>query len=158
MRHTVGSGRRTAAGFTLVELMVTVVIASILLAVAIPSYTTQVRKSRRTDARSALLDLASREERYLTLNNSYTNVAGNLGYAGFPQTVGSGYYQVKVASAVAATATAPPTFLLVATPVAGTSQAKDSSCQYFSVDNTGNEQSFNSSSGTGTNTTSTCWN
>jgi type IV pilus assembly protein PilE len=156
MQHTLGSKRRGAGGFTLVELMVTVVIGSILLAVAVPSYTYQVRKSRRTDARSALLDLASREERYLTLNNSYTNVAANLGYAGWPQTVGSGYYQVQTPTVNAATANSPATFTLVAIPVG--SQLKDSSCQYFSVDNTGNQQSFNNSSGTGTNTTSTCWN
>jgi len=49
-----------AAGFTLVELMIVVVIASILLAIAVPSYMTQVRESRRTEAKTALLDLAGR--------------------------------------------------------------------------------------------------
>jgi len=50
------------AGFTLVELMVTVMIAAILLAIAVPSYQAYIRKSRRTEAKTAVLDLAGREE------------------------------------------------------------------------------------------------
>ena len=42
-----------AAGFTLVELMVVVAIATILFAIAVPSYITYVRQSRRTEARTA---------------------------------------------------------------------------------------------------------
>ncbi|TLY92132.1 MAG: prepilin-type N-terminal cleavage/methylation domain-containing protein, partial [Gammaproteobacteria bacterium] len=45
-------------GFTLVELMVVVAIATILFAIAVPSYITYVRQSRRTEARTAVLDLA----------------------------------------------------------------------------------------------------
>jgi type IV pilus assembly protein PilE len=55
------TGRTDSRGFTLVELMVVIVIASILMAIAIPSYKTSIRKSRRTDAKTALLDLAGRE-------------------------------------------------------------------------------------------------
>ena len=46
------------AGFTLIELMVTVAIVGILATIAATSYQSQVMKSRRTDARTALLDLA----------------------------------------------------------------------------------------------------
>ncbi len=154
MAAAVGSCRTREAGFTLVELLVTVVIASILLAIAVPSYTTQVRKSRRTEARSALLDLASREERYLSLNNAYTNTAGNLGYPGFPQQVGSGYYQIDVPNApVAATATTAAFFSAKATPLG--SQVKDTQCASFSVDSTGKQSSVDAS---GNDTSSTCWN
>jgi len=60
----------------------------------------QVRKSRRTEARTALLDLAAREERFFSTNSAYTNVPANLGYAGtFPAPVGSSYYQVNVTNA-----------------------------------------------------------
>ena len=51
---------RRHAGFTLVELMITVVILAIVVSIAMPSYSVQVRKSRRTEARTALLDLAGR--------------------------------------------------------------------------------------------------
>jgi type IV pilus assembly protein PilE len=156
MQQSVESHPQGAAGFTLVELMVTVVIASILLAVAIPSYNIQVRKSRRTEARSALLDLASREERYLSLNNQYTATAANLGYGAWPQVVGSGYYRLLTPTNVAAAAAnAPATYTLTAVPVAGTTQANDAQCQQFTIDSTGRQQSVD---GGGNDTTTTCWN
>jgi hypothetical protein len=54
------------------------------------------------------------------------------------------------------TTTGLPAYVVAAIPVAGTSQANDSSCQYFAVDNTGTQYA-SSSSGIGTNTASTCW-
>jgi type IV pilus assembly protein PilE len=129
-------------GFTMVELMVVVVIASILLAVAIPSYMAQVRQSRRTDARTALLDLAGREERYFSTNAaSYTNTAASLGYAGFgvANPVGSGYYYVSnvCSPACAPSAVPTPSYTIIILPVPGSSQANDTPCQGFAVDSTG---------------------
>jgi type IV pilus assembly protein PilE len=136
---------------------VTLVIASILLAIAVPSYTSQVRKSRRTDARSALMDLATREERFLSLNNSYTQDPTSLGYAGaFPVSVGSGYYQIAAPTVAAATAGPPATvatFSLTATPVGN--QAKDTQCASFSLDSTGKQSSLDSG---GNDSTTACWN
>jgi type IV pilus assembly protein PilE len=143
---------RAAAGFTLIELMVTIVIATILLMIAIPSYNSQIRKSRRTDARTALLDLASREERYFSTNSAYTNSAANLGFSGaFPQTVGSGYYQVSVCVAngappCAGAAATGSIFLLTATATGA--QVADTQCANLTVDNTGAQNA----------TSATCWN
>jgi type IV pilus assembly protein PilE len=145
--------RRPPRGFTLVELMVVVVIATILLSIAIPSYMTQIRQSRRTEAKTALLDLAGREERWFSTSAaSYTNVAANLGYPAFPAVVGSGYYQVAVCSPACAPSAAPaPSFSITATPVAGQSQVNDTQCTSFSVDSNG--QQF----ATGTQTAAFCW-
>jgi type IV pilus assembly protein PilE len=71
-----------SAGFTLIELMTVLVIGTILATIAIPAYRGQIQKSRRTEARTALLDLAAREERYLSTNNTYSSLPGDLGYAG----------------------------------------------------------------------------
>jgi type IV pilus assembly protein PilE len=142
-------------GFTLVELMVAVLVASILLAVAIPGYSTYVRKSRRTEAKTAVLDLASLEERYYSTQNLYTTVATNLGYAAFPGTVGSGYYQVTVTNVNAPTATAPGTYTITATPKAGTDQVKDTQCAQFQVTSTGVQSAKDST--LVTDTTATCW-
>ena len=60
-----------ARGFTLIELMITIVVGVILMIIAVSSYGTQVRKSRRTDAKTAVLDLAGREERNFSTTNTY---------------------------------------------------------------------------------------
>lgn len=144
-----------AGGFTLIELMITVVIAAVLMSIAFPLYQHQIHESRRTDARSALLDLASREERYYATNNAYTNVATNLGYTGWPETVGGGYYQINQPSNInAATSTAVATFTLTAVPIAGKGQDADTDCQSFTVIQTGQETSTNSASG---NSSAICW-
>jgi type IV pilus assembly protein PilE len=58
-------------GFTLLELMIAVVVAAVLATIAVPSYQSSVKKSRRADAKSALLGLANAMERHFTVNNTY---------------------------------------------------------------------------------------
>jgi type IV pilus assembly protein PilE len=154
LRRTAGRALR-AKGFTLVELMITVVIVAILASIAIPAYTAQIRKSRRTEARTALLDLAGREERYLATNNHYSNTAADLGYTAFGAgtPVGSGYYYLNVA-VVAGDSTTAPTFTATASPVAGKGQDVDSDCQAFTLTSTGAQGSTNSG---GTDSSSICW-
>ncbi len=65
--------------FTLIELMVTVAIVGILAGIALPSYQDSVRKSRRADAKAALLGLANAMERHLTEFNTYCDAAGGAG-------------------------------------------------------------------------------
>ena len=155
MRTGNSASCRASGGFTLVELMVTLVIGATLLSIAVPAYTSQMRKSRRTEARTALLDLAGREERFMSTNLAYSSVASDVGYAAFPVTVGNGYYNVAAPQVVAAAANTPATFTLTATPVAGKGQDKDAQCASFSVDSTGKQSSLNSG---GTDSTATCWN
>jgi len=151
---------RAARGFTLIELMTVVVIATVLLSIAVPSYLTQVRQSRRTVAKTAILDLASREERYFSTNGAiYSVTPGDLGYVGgaFPALVGpDNYYTITVCSPAAncdpnANPPPAPSYYITATPVAGTTQATDAQCTSFSVDSTG--QQF----ATGTLPSQQCW-
>ena len=51
-------------GFTLIELMIAIAIVAILAAIAYPSYTESINKSRRADGKSALLELQSRMEKF----------------------------------------------------------------------------------------------
>lgn len=161
MQSRITARTTRTAGFTLVEMMVVVAIATILFAVAIPSYMTYVRQSRRTEARTAVLDLAGREERFFSTNGAtYSVTAGQLGYAALPAAVGSGYYQLTVCVPANANCTAglgmpnppaAPSYTIVATPVAGQSQVNDVQCTAFAVDSLG--QQF----ATGTGGTAYCW-
>ena len=143
-------GGAATRGFTLIELMIAVVIATVLISIAVPSYISYVRQSRRTEAKTALLDLAGREERYYNTNNSqYTNVAANLGYAAAGSaatvtnmSVGSGYYQVTI-SVPAADGVPAPSYEIVATPLTA-DQAKDIQCAQFTLDSTGLQTATNS--------------
>src|ERR1700730_14853202 len=157
---------RTAArssrpdGFSLIELMVVVVIAAILFAIAVPSYTTYIRQSRRTEAKTAVLDLAGREERFLSTNPAgYPANPANLGYTAFGVPIGNGYYQLTVCSpatvACAPNPPAAPSYSIMATPVAGQSQVNHAPCTSFSVDSTGRQYA----TGTGGAAVATpyCW-
>ncbi|MAS09312.1 type IV pilin protein [Salinisphaera sp.] len=66
-------------GFTLIELMIAVAILGIIAAIAYPSYLDQVRKSKRSDAQSALLQAANRQERFFTTQYRYADTAAALG-------------------------------------------------------------------------------
>lgn len=134
-------------GVTLIELMITVVIVAILAAIAYPSYTQYVLRSHRTAAKTALHDMASRQERLFTTTNAYGTTLASLGYpagASVPiPDANSHYYDLSVN----ATQT---TYMLSATP-AGT-QANDAECGTFTLDETGN-QGMNG----GTGSAQTCW-
>lgn len=147
--------RRRAAGFSLIELMMAVLIVGVLASIAMPAYNGQVRKTRRTEARTALLDLAAREERFMAANNTYTADPAALGYTAFNVPVSNGYYKLNTPTDVSGgTATTPATFTLTAAPIAGKGQDKDKECATFVVDQTGKRSSKDSG---GHDSTDTCW-
>ena len=152
------------AGFTLVELMTSVLVLTILAAIAIPTYSNQIRKSRRSEAKSALLDLAGREERYMATNGVYTSTPAALGYGTFTN-IGSGYYTLAVsvnpATAPNATSTgSAATYTLTATVTTTNGQNKDTSCQTFMLNSQGQQLSYSSANVSGwvtANLTTGCW-
>ena len=95
------TGKNKIKGFTLIEVMIVVVIISILAAIAYPAYTQYIKSARRADAKTALLDLASRQERYFSTRNVYAGTPNLLGYSGsvFPIDVLTGsqaYYKLDI--------------------------------------------------------------
>ena len=122
------------------------VIAAIIAAIAFPAYRRQVMESRRTAAKTALLDLTSREEKYYSTNNAYASVT-NLGYAtisGNAVQVPSSnddYYNVTVTLG-----NPPSSYTATATPQGN--QANDA-CGSFQITNLG-AQSV-------TGTAANCW-
>jgi type IV pilus assembly protein PilE len=65
------SSRRRSAGFTLMELMITVAIVGILAAVAIPSYQDYVRRGQIPEGLAALSDFRVKMETYYQDNRGY---------------------------------------------------------------------------------------
>ena len=111
---------RKQPGFTLIELMVTVVIVGILAAVAYPAYLNQMKKGRRAAAQAHLMDIAQRQQEYLLDARAYASTLATLGVT-TPADVAT-YY--TVADPVIG-AGPPATFTVSAVPIAGKAQAGD---------------------------------
>ncbi len=65
------NGRRTY-GFTLIELMIVVAVIGILAAVAIPSFSSYITRSKASEAFTVLQGIRDREEAYFTEFKRYT--------------------------------------------------------------------------------------
>lgn len=105
---------RKSSGFTLIELMITVAVVAIIVAVAYPAYGSHVRKAKRSTAQTALLDLAAKQQGYLLDRRMYAGDTAALSFAE-PAEIKDDYDFVIVAD----NAASPPTFMLTAKPVSG---------------------------------------
>lgn len=128
-----GSAPGAHRGFTLTEVLITMVVLGVLVAVALPSYQSSLRKSRRAEAFNALTSIQQASERHRSNNPTFTNNLTASPSASIPglgqpgtRTV-SGYYDLAV-TVVDAT-----TYVATATAVAGTSQDNDANCKILSV-------------------------
>lgn len=65
-------------GFTLVELMITVAVVGLLAAIAIPSYTNYVKKTRRSMAAACLQENAQYLERWYTSKMTYVDATAQV--------------------------------------------------------------------------------
>ena len=118
-------------GFTLIELMIVVAIVGILAAVAYPSYTQYVVKANRSAAQTFMLEVASKQERYLLDARSYGDFAA-LGMS-IPTSVSKNYDPVT-----ATVSGPPPGYTISATAKTGTAQAaRDAACTPLTINQTG---------------------
>ncbi len=134
-----GSGMR---GFTLLELLLTMAIAVILMALSYPIYTDFQAHANRQHAAAALFQLAANLENYYLLNNSYQGANdANMHTTSLSQDLA---YQLHIHS-VSDTA-----YLIEADPI-GAQASQDALCGTLFLD----ENNVKSISGAGN--AQTCW-
>ncbi|MEJ6003552.1 type IV pilin protein [Paucibacter soli] len=139
---------RSAAGFTLVELIVTVAILAILAVVALPAYRQYVAKSRRADAISALATVQQAQERWRANKPGY---ADSLADMGLPANADAKHYDIAIKNASATG------YTLVATPRAGGLQTADSDCSSMSITMKGGTSKYGALNGANSDSADTCW-
>ena len=141
------------SGFTLMELMVVVAIAGILAAVAYPSYTGYVTKTKRSVATSMLTQIANRQEQYYLDNKAYADDLTDMNYSadplyvddnGNPATAANAVYQLDI------TAHTNRSYTLSAIPQ-NIQASRDTECGTMTITNTGQKGEG------GSGNVSDCW-
>lgn len=131
MQSPLAPARAPSSGFSLVELLVTVAIVGVLASVAYPSFMDSLRKSRRSDAVSALTRVQQAQERFRANNAAY---AGSFDPAGADPTKlkladssPDGHYTLAIGNNTAIT------YTVTATANAGSPQIHDTKCKVLQI-------------------------
>lgn len=135
------------AGFTLIELMITVAVIAIIAAIAYPAYTDQIVKTRRAEAKASLMTTAQALERCYTRFGAY-----NAGGCQTATDLGGGIDSENGHYTVTAPTLTANTFTLQAAPQ-GIQSTKDTLCANFTLAQTGTK----GASGSSSNSDRECW-
>ena len=132
-------GLRHNGGFTLMELMITVVIIAVLAAIAWPIYSGYVARTRRVAAEGCLSEYANYMERYFTTNLRYDQDS-----AGTPNTLalasmscaGNSQTGIYYAYSFPATTLSVSTYTIMAAPKTP-QDTNDAKCGNLTIDQKG---------------------
>jgi type IV pilus assembly protein PilE len=139
--------KRKVFGFTTIELLIVMVCIGILTAIAFPQYTQHLRKGRRAQVMAFMMDMASREQQYLTDMRSYAvDVGGTPAYTTLnvsPSTDITKYYTITTAARTGVT----PSFQITATAIGDQVNDKQSGVviKALTIDDTGSKMTVDSS-------------
>ncbi|TDX97924.1 type IV pilin protein [Thiohalophilus thiocyanatoxydans] len=132
-------------GFTLIEIMITLMVIAVLASIAVPAYNSMKQQSNRSDAVSALTRVAQLQERWYSNKGTY---ADNLTTIGMSSTTSKeGHYDLSLTF----DDTEPDEFVVTATATGP--QKDDENCRTFSLDQAGRKTSEDSDG----NASTGCW-
>jgi type IV pilus assembly protein PilE len=117
-------------GVTLIELMITVAIIGILAAIVYPSYRQHMITTNRTEGTRALLEAATRQERFFNNNDNYSL---DLALANIADETEHGHYDISIAAGACGDIN--DCFVLTVTAQGG--QTDDTGCTVLTLDSTG---------------------
>ena len=162
--------KKSALGFTLVELMITLAVLAIIITIGYPLYNQQLEKARRIDARSGLGKLSLAQERHYTMFGAYATTTAELNFG--PDGVVDGLddtyaYREAIADIdydgngvpdnynfVLTTDGDATTQDYVFTATAAGSQVDDTNCRSFTINQLGEKEARDSGGG---DQTERCW-
>jgi type IV pilus assembly protein PilE len=119
--------RRMSCGFTLIEMLITLVVLAILAAVVYPSFMDSIRKGRRSEAVASISAIQQAQERFRANRTSYASSLTNGSSdsppgLGLSATSSSGLYALSLSDVTALN------YTVTATAASGKSQASDDNC------------------------------
>ena len=107
--------RRHSLGFTLIEVMITVAIIGILMAVAMPAYSNYVLRGKLVEATNNLSTLQAAMEQYYQDNRTYSDVSSSITSPCDSAAMPTLHYFTLSCTPTAGTATVAPSYVLTAT-------------------------------------------
>lgn len=120
-------------GFTLLELVITLVIIGILSSIAYANFKSYVLKARRIDATETLMKLAVAQERYYNQHMQYSSdISSSMGLNHQSSFTSEGFYQLTVEIQTYGD-DGLDSFVLAAKAI--NNQANDKDCISFTVNN-----------------------
>ena len=142
------------SGFTVIELMIALLIVAIISSFAYSSYVSAARKSKRTDAKTDMMDYVQRIQRCFTVNGTFVTSATEKCQTLDDLEAEGGIESSRGLYSIVATNITVTTYTLTATPVSGRGQDLDADCQTFTLDQAGRKASKNSANH---DSTEICW-
>lgn len=90
--------RKHLRGFTLVELMITIVILAILASIAYPSYDTFIRRARMEEAKASIMNTVREMERHYALARAFNIPAPGSPAKPVPTPASTAYFDIAFIS------------------------------------------------------------